>query len=200
MRHVSWLARAAGTDDDLAGIFGLLPHAHSRFRELFESLWDPRNFDIATLELCRIRIAVLLGCAEEARVRIRDAAEAGLSEAKIEMLSRYATADDFPEVERACIAYVEQYVLDPHGLRDEDFARLRAHLSEPQIATLTLAAAVFDALARFRLALGVNAARDTATTTPACRARAEPTKDDATVVLSKGLVTLPANSAGEVSR
>ena len=136
-------------------MFGLLPPAYERFRALYGSLWNPDVLDPTLLELCRLRIAAVLGCESEARVRFRDAMEAGLTEEKIAALPRYTSAPELSERERSCIAFAEQYVLDPHGLDDSDFARLRASLDSKQIATLTLAVAVFDALARFRLALGI---------------------------------------------
>ena len=57
--------------------------------------------------------------------------------------------------ERACLGFAEQYVLDPHGITDGDVAALRARLGTPAVAMLTLGIAVFDALARFQVALGV---------------------------------------------
>ncbi len=53
------------------------------------------------------------------------------------------------------MAYAEQYALDPHGLRDADFVALHEHYTDAQLATLTLAIAMFDARARFSVALEV---------------------------------------------
>jgi len=107
------------------------------------------------LELCRLRIAALLACEAEQSLRDRNALSAGLTEEKIAALAGYATAPAFSRMERACIAYAEQYVLDPHALTDADFADLRSMLGSKEIAALTLAVAVFDATIRFRLALGI---------------------------------------------
>ena len=43
----------------------------------------------------------------------------------------------------------------PHGLRDADFVALHDHFTDAQLATLTLAVAMFDARARFATALEV---------------------------------------------
>ena len=56
---------------------------------------------------------------------------------------------------RVAVAYAEQYALDPHGLRDSDFVVLHDHFTDAQLATLTLAVAMFDARARFSRALEV---------------------------------------------
>ena len=50
------------------------------------------------------------------------------------------------EAQRAAVGYAEQYALDPHGLRDSDFDALHAYFTDAQLATLTLAVAMYDAL------------------------------------------------------
>ena len=57
---------------------------------------------------------------------------------------------------RVAVRFSEQYALDPHGLTDRDFELLHEHYSDEQIATIVLAAAMFDARARFSVALGVS--------------------------------------------
>jgi alkylhydroperoxidase family enzyme len=80
---------------------------------------------------------------------------AGVTEADVAALPAWPSSPRFSAAERAAIAFADQYVMDPHELTDEHFATLHEHLDEPALATLTLAVAMFDALARFRLALGV---------------------------------------------
>jgi alkylhydroperoxidase family enzyme len=150
---VSWVAAAADTTHDLDGVFGLLPEAYERFLALYESLWESAVLEPSILDMCRLRIAALMGLdatdSEPGTIALSLAAD------KLATLPRYATSPLFSTCERACIEFAEQYVLDPHALTDEDFARLREHLDDKQIATLTLAAAVFDATTRFELALGI---------------------------------------------
>jgi hypothetical protein len=112
-------------------VFGLRPRAYERFRELYDGLWDA-GVDRATLEACRARVQSLLRLEPDPVDR--------------------AALDD---AQRAAVAFAEQYVLDPHGLRDADFAALHAHMDPPAIATLVLAVAMFDARARFERALEV---------------------------------------------
>jgi alkylhydroperoxidase family enzyme len=138
---VSWLAAAANTTPDLDGVFGLLPDAYERFRTL--------------LEMCRLRIGMLLRC--DGKSVDNRHVHTALPAEKLAALPLYAASPLFQPHERACIEFAEQYVLDPHGLTDGDFTRLREHFDDKQIATLTLAAAVFDATTRFQLALAVDA-------------------------------------------
>jgi len=157
---MTWLPEAAPGETPLDRVFGLTPAAYARFRALYASLWDPTVIDPAVLELCRLRIAMLLGAEGERRVRCSAARAAGCTEAQVSALAGWPESPLFTDVQRLCLGFAEQYVLDPHGFRDEDFTELRVHLDAPAIATLTLAVAVFDALARFRLALDVDPVAD----------------------------------------
>lgn len=149
---MTWLAACAAGDTDVDRTFGLLPEAYARFRELYRALWEPEILPRGTLELCRRRVAMLLGAASDDP--LAGPGDDILTDAQLAALPRYGTSSLFSSEQRACLAYAEQYVLDPHGFTDEDFASLHALLDGPRIATLTLAVAVFDALSRLRLALG----------------------------------------------
>lgn len=152
---MSWLPETADGATPLDRCFGLRPVAYERFRALYGGLWDPTVVSPRTLELCRLRVATILGCDAERAVRYEDAVAAGVTEADVTELPRWPTSPAFTDAERAAIEFAEQYVIDPHGLTDDHFAALREHLEEPAMATLILAVAMFDALTRFRLALGV---------------------------------------------
>jgi alkylhydroperoxidase family enzyme len=152
---MTWLAETAPGATPLDRTFGLRSDAYARFRELYGGLWDPAVIDPRILELSRLRIATILGCDGERAVRFSDALDAGVTEDDVAALPAWPSSARFSPAERAAIAYAEQYVFDPHELTDDHFAALHEHLDEPAIATLSLAVAMFDALARFRLALGV---------------------------------------------
>lgn len=152
---MTWLAETAPGATPLDRTFGLRHAAYARFRDLYGGLWDPAVLDPRILELCRLRIATILGCETERAVRYGDAAAAGVDEATVAALPQWPTSPAFSAGERACIAFAEQYVMDPHELTDAHFEDLHRHLDAPALATLTLAVAMFDALGRFRLALGV---------------------------------------------
>jgi alkylhydroperoxidase family enzyme len=153
---MTWLPESAPGATPLDECFGLRPAAYERFRELYGGLWDPTVISPRILELCRLRIATVLGSDSERAIRYEVAAAAGVTEADVAELPRWPGSPAFTECERGCIAFAEQYVMDPHELTDEHFATLHEHLDDPAIATLTLAVAMFDALTRFRLALGVD--------------------------------------------
>jgi alkylhydroperoxidase family enzyme len=152
---VTWLPDVAAGDTPLDRVFGLRPDAYDRFRELYGGLWDPAVIDPRVLELCRLRIGTILGSDAERAVRFADGRAAGVTETEVAALPHWPSTPAFRDAERAAVAFAEQYVMDPHELTDDHFAALHAHFDESAIATLCLAVAMFDALTRFRLALGV---------------------------------------------
>jgi hypothetical protein len=111
--------------------FGHRPDAYARFRELLDGL-AAGGVDAATLAACRVRIDALL---------------------RFEPDPTGALA--LTAAQRAAVGYAEQYALDPHQLRDTDFDALHEHYDDAQLATLTLAVAMYDALARFTAALEI---------------------------------------------
>lgn len=156
---MTWLSEnARDGSTELERAFGLIPDAHARFRELYAALDDARAFPPEALALCRTRIARLLGAPDDNPFGGIDFVVVAPEKARA--LPKYATSPLFTDAERACIAYAEQYVLDPHGFADSDFERLHESFSPPELATLTLAVAVYDALARFRLALEIGASAE----------------------------------------
>jgi hypothetical protein len=128
---VTWLREEAAGATALDRVFGLRPNAYTTFEALLDALPDG-GVDAATLDACRARIDALL-----------------------RFESDPTSALDLDEAQRAAVGYAEQYALDPHGLRDSDFDALHAYFTDAQLATLTLAVAMYDALARFSVALEV---------------------------------------------
>jgi alkylhydroperoxidase family enzyme len=149
---MTWLAETAPGETPLARVFGLAPAGWDAFRSLHADLWTTGAVEARVLDLCRRRVATLLG---------RDADDglpgpppgAGATAAQVAALSRWPTAPCFTDDERACLAFAEQYVLDPHGFSDADVAAMEAGLGAAGVAALVLAIAVFEATARFRAAL-----------------------------------------------
>jgi alkylhydroperoxidase family enzyme len=128
---VTWLREEGAGETPLDRVFGLRPKAYASFRELLDGLTDG-GVDAPTLAACRARIDALL---------------------RLEPDPTGALA--LTDAQRAAVGYAEQYTLDPHGLRDADFETLHAYFTDAQLATLTLAVAMYDARARFSVALEV---------------------------------------------
>jgi hypothetical protein len=128
---MTWLREEAAGATALDRVFGLRPNAYARFTELLDAL-PAAGVDESTLDACHARIDALLRFEPDP-----------------------TTVLDLDDAQRAAVGYAEQYALDPHGLRDSDFEALHDHFTDAQLATLTLAVAMYDALARFSVALEV---------------------------------------------
>ena len=128
---MTWLRTEAAGATALDRVFGQRPNAYARFTELLDAL-PAGGGDPATLDACRARIDALLRFEPDPTATL-----------------------DLDAAGRAAVGYAEQYALDPHGLRDSDFEALHEHFTDAQLATLTLAVAMYDALARFSVALEV---------------------------------------------
>jgi alkylhydroperoxidase family enzyme len=82
---------------------------------------------------------------------------AGASEDKLKAVADAATSPLFDELERAALAYAEAITITGHKVTDALVARLRAHLSEPQVVELTAAVALENFRSKFNTALGIEA-------------------------------------------
>jgi alkylhydroperoxidase family enzyme len=137
----TWLAVEDGTD-----LWDLIPDAFGHLRVLYAGLWDA-GMDPVTLELCRLRIATLVGGAADL---VAPDPRADLDASLVDALSSWPTSPMFSDVQRAALGFAEQYTIDAHGVTDEQAAELHRFFSSTQLTTLTMAIAVFDALARMR--------------------------------------------------
>jgi alkylhydroperoxidase family enzyme len=80
----------------------------------------------------------------------------GVPERQLLELPRYRDSAAFSELERLGIEYAAAITHTPAQVTDEQFARLRAELSDPQIVELSTAIAIENFRARFNHALGMN--------------------------------------------
>ena len=142
---------------DLDSALGLRPDLAVPFRAFYAVFWRDRLVDPVVLELCRLRVAQLLGCASELEVRYRQAMDGGLTEEMVEVLAQWPTAACFDDPKRAALAFAEQFVLDPKGIRGAIRDDLRRYFTLPEVVAITEALALFDGFDRVRLVLGVDA-------------------------------------------
>lgn len=113
----------------------LPPDVAATFGELVDGVWDGR-VDPALLEACRRRVCALIGAPADAG-RHRSAPEPGPDTAAA----------------RACLAFTEVWVIDPHAMTDELTAEVRRHLDDARVAAFTIGLATIEAQARTALAL-----------------------------------------------
>jgi alkylhydroperoxidase family enzyme len=152
---VTWLPEEADGATGFDRVFGLRPDLYGPFREFYAVFWRDRLVDPVVLELCRLRVAQLLGCASELAVRYAPEGDETMSEELVGALPQWPTSDQFDARQRAALAFAEQFVIDPKGIRGPVRDELRAQFELPEVVALTEALALFDGFTRFRLVLGV---------------------------------------------
>ncbi len=130
----------------------LTANVSNELSSLTEELWEG-DMEPEVLELCRIRMASMLGSPTDVAQRNPKAADAGLSEKKILSLPMWPTSELFSEAERAALAFTEKYVQDAHSISDKDCEELNGHHSPQAVVNLTLALATFEAIIRSRVVL-----------------------------------------------
>jgi len=139
--------------DSFDRVFGLRPDLQQPYDDFAGLFWHRPLLDPVVLELCRLRVAQLLGCDAETAVRYAPAVASGLRDEQVSRLAEWPSADCFTDAQRGVLAFAEQFVIDPHGVDDVMRATLAEHYQSKEIVALTMALAVFDGFTRFRNAL-----------------------------------------------
>lgn len=136
------MGRSTATDEVFAGVLShapdVLAHLTAANRAATAAI-DPRLYD-----LCRIRLATLLGSADTA---VSDV----VSDDTIHQLPSWPTSDAFTETERACLAFTEQFVIDVASLSDELAERVADRLGPEGFATFVNALLVIEQRERLPL-------------------------------------------------
>lgn len=149
----TWLPAEADGDTPFTSVFALRPDLYAPYCDFVALFWQRRLVDPVLLELCRLRVAQLLGCKSELSLRTRTAVDAGLTDAHVAALSQWPTAEGFSDEQRAALGLAEQFVIDPSGVDDNMRARIRSHHSSAELVALVEALALFDGFTRFSLLL-----------------------------------------------
>jgi alkylhydroperoxidase family enzyme len=152
---MTWLAKTADGETALDEVYGLIPDAYVRYQALAAHIWKPGLIDPVVLEVCRLRVAQIIRSDRDLAARTPEAIAAGLDEAKIGELSQWPTSASYSPKERAALGFAEMYVIDPGSVTDGQCAEVNEQFTPAEVAVLTTAIAVFDAMARFQVALAV---------------------------------------------
>ena len=135
----------AGTDRIMATVLADRPDVAEALEEARQAAWaatDPR-----LLELARIRVAQLLGCESELAASTPDIDLGGLTRADV---AGWPSAAGLGDVDRAALAYCEQWVIDVASMSDELVVPLRDALGDDGLSTFTNARMVVEQRMRLR--------------------------------------------------
>lgn len=136
---------ATGTRGDWWSVFALVPdvfdHAVAGFR-LYRS--SARRLDPRLRELGQARAGWTRGSQFVFSQHCKAGRDVGLSDAQVEAIPAWGTADCFSPAERAVLAYTDSLVLDGGRVAEATFAALRAHLGDEEILELTYVTCLYE--------------------------------------------------------
>lgn len=136
---------ATGTPGNWWTVFALVPdvfrHAVAGFA-LYRS--KRRKLDARLRELGQARAGFARGSQFVFSQHCKACRAAGLSEAQVQAIPAWSTAEVFSPLERAVLAYTDALVLEGGRVPDELFASLRAGLSDEQILELTYIVCTYE--------------------------------------------------------
>jgi alkylhydroperoxidase family enzyme len=116
-----------------------LAHASAEYYAFLISLVDP-----VLVELCRLRIAQIVGSSEHLGTQEVTGIDAG----QLEDLAEWRDSARFDAAQQACLEFAEYFCYSSQSVTDEHVARLTPHLSYQQILGLTCALWISDAFHR----------------------------------------------------
>ena len=99
------------------------------------------------LELCRVRIATMLGCTAEAHSRTPGT---GVDPEVLDAIAAWPSDDRFDDAARACLAFAEHSVIDVASLDEHTVAAVRTHLGDAGLADFVSALLVIEQRIRLR--------------------------------------------------
>jgi alkylhydroperoxidase family enzyme len=129
----------------------LRPAYAQALREVEAAVWAQDQVEPELLELCRLRIAQMLGAdAATTAPPLPVAPDAAL----VAQLRQWPTSDGFSERQRVALGFAEQLVVDAQGVDDEQAAQVIAALGDGGFLVLTYACGFFETTQRASILLG----------------------------------------------
>jgi alkylhydroperoxidase family enzyme len=147
----TWFPDLGDGDTLLDKVFGHRPAYAAALREVESALWEQDVLEPQILELCRLRIAQLLG--DPDATNERSPAAAGLDQARLRSVAQWPTAPEFEDRHRVCLGYAEQLLMDAQAVSDDDVARVIDAVGEGGFLVLTYGCGLFETTQRAKLVL-----------------------------------------------
>lgn len=137
-------------DSTFVDVFGHAPHVFDWYmKDFYEKMFYKGRIDRRVLELVRLRLANIHGCAFCNKFDRKEALEAGVPQAQIDALPDYENGP-FSEKEKAALALADVMVLtNPKGhITREIHARARKQFTDGEMVELGVVMAVLCGMAK----------------------------------------------------
>jgi AhpD family alkylhydroperoxidase len=108
----------------------------------------------ATQELVSLRASQINGCGFCTDMHTKDAAAAGETAVRLNLVAAWREATVFTDAERAALAFTEEgtRIADTHqGVSDETWAQVREHYDDDQVVALVCLVALINAANRMNV-------------------------------------------------
>ncbi|WP_433681186.1 carboxymuconolactone decarboxylase family protein [Nocardia sp. CA-119907] len=114
---------------------------------------DGSELPSATYELVKIRASQINGCGYCTDMHTKDAAHAGETSVRLNLVAAWHEATVFTDAERAALALTEEAtrIGDGRSVSDETWAQVRKHYDDDQTAALIAAIAMINAWNRMNV-------------------------------------------------
>ena len=131
----------------------MAPAAFDALMKSEESMKDS-PLDPKLLELIKIRVSQINGCAFCLNMHTKDARELGESEERIYLLNAWRDSKIYSDRERAGLEFAEALTqISTHPVSDEHFDRMKALFSDKEIVDLVFAINNINSWNRLNIAL-----------------------------------------------
>lgn len=153
--NLSQLDAVAGRSGDVRfdHVVGARAEYAAALRDIEDALWGQDLVSPVILELCRLRIAQILGCAAALEHRTPQAVAADFDETLVDSLTRWPTEPCFDSRARTCLGYAEQILIDAQEVDDEQARAVITEMGEGGFLVLTYACGLFETIQRAHLVL-----------------------------------------------
>lgn len=113
---------------------------------------DKKNLDQSLIELIKMRVSQINGCAYCLDMHSKDARAIGETEQRLHALVAWRETPFYSEQERAALAWAEANTLvHQQGINDTLYQETRKHFDEEQLVDLTLVVTGINSWNRFAL-------------------------------------------------
>lgn len=138
---------------DLDRSWGMRPQMYDVFMSDYRA--SLARVDPSLIELCRLRMAQILGSSFDQGLRYTAALAAGLTEQKILALPAYLDSPLFSERERLAIGFAEMFAIQSSSIGDAEVAPVQEALGAEPFIYFVKGLSVIDQLQRSAVAFGV---------------------------------------------
>jgi AhpD family alkylhydroperoxidase len=149
------LFRADGTASPLTRSLVAAPDLLETFMPFLAQAYAAGSLDLATKEVVIVRVSQLNGCRYCLAAHRPAALAAGVSERDLAAVCDELPLSELPDRERALVAWIDRYVLDPAHMDDELVARVSDHFRDDQLIELALVAGVTQLLNHYCTAFAI---------------------------------------------